>query len=293
MNWRKSLEQLCERNGSLEIALPRYLTHTTSTDGFDESGSSLIWRVRLLELQEDGILIEQPSALGQTIHMDEGIDLVAIMAIGQNRWMFKTRITDHVRYTLNERRKIIAMRVDWPTKVERCQRRNFYRVSTVAISLPTVLAYPVLDAATIWAAEEDSRARMSMSSEALLRGDKLPDAHPVLPEVGPNIEGTLLNIGGGGIGLQVESECNGVVSNHRHFWLQMTLPPVIITPFGVAARLAHTHIDSTQAIYLGMQFDFSHSPQYKKFIIDQICKYVTETQREQLRRHREDMRGEQ
>lgn len=289
-NWHRSLEQLCERNGSLEIAVARhYDDHMNGTGGGD---NNLIWRVRLLSLSDEGIVIDQPSTLGQTIKLEKGLKLVAMMVIGQNRWMFRTEILAHIKHDLNERQRITALRLKWPQKVERCQRRAFYRVSTIALSLPKVLTYPLLDPATVWEAEEDSRARMATAHEALIRGEKLADVRPILPEVGPAFETTLVNIGGGGVGLLAEPDQNGLINRHRQYWLQLSLPPTIPVPFGVQARLAHVHVDSTQHVYMGMQFEFLQSPKYKKFLGDQICKYVTEMQREQLRRHREQHESE-
>jgi hypothetical protein len=289
-NWRRSLEQLCERNGSLEIALLQHAeaaTQNVDDDGQESSARHLIWRVRLLELGKDGIVVEQPSALGQTILLEDDVELVAVIAIGQNRWMFRTRVQNQVRHKLNDRVMLSAISLQWPDRVERCQRRSFYRVSTAALSLPQVQLYSLLDPTTTWAAEEDSRARLAIAAECLIRGDQLPDARPILPEVGPSVQGVLLNVGGGGVGVQVESDCSGVVQSHRQFWLQLVLPPIINSPFGVSARLAHIHMDSAQNFYLGMQFEFGQNPAYKNFVVDQVCRYVTETQREQLRRLRE------
>jgi hypothetical protein len=284
-NWRRSLEQLCERNGSLEIAVAQHVLEGGAEPG--DEGNHLIWRVRLLKLAEDGIIVEQPSALGQTIHLDESLCLVAVIAIGQNRWMFRTTILERTRFQLNDRMKLIALRLEWPEKVERCQRRAFYRVSTVALSLPDVHMYPLLEPGSVWQAEEDSRARSAISQEALLRGDQIPEARPVLPQVGPEVTAKLINIGGGGVGLMAGPEHAALINNHRQYWLQLALPPVLMTPFGVQARLAHTHLDSAQNMYLGMQFEFNQSPSYRQFIVDQVCRYVTEMQREQLRRLKE------
>ncbi len=283
-NWRRSLEQLCERNGSLEIAVAQHFDSQVAGVG---DSNHLVWRVRLLHLDDAGILVEQPSTLGQTISLDAGLQLVAVISIGQNRWMFRTTISEKTRFTLNQRMKMIALRLEWPKKVERCQRRSFYRVATTALNLPNVQLFPLLDPTTVWQAEEDSRARVAMSQDALIRGDQFPNAQPVLPEVGPPIGTKLINIGGGGVGLMAEFEHNSLLNRHRQYWMQLTLPPVLMTPFGVQARLAHTHLDSAQNIYLGIQFEFNQSAGYRSFIVDQVCRYVTETQREQLRRIRE------
>ena len=70
--WRRSLHQIFERNGSLEIAIARYYED-------DNSGQHLIWRVRLLGLSETEVIVEQPMTLGQLIRINKGVEMVAII----------------------------------------------------------------------------------------------------------------------------------------------------------------------------------------------------------------------
>jgi len=80
-NWRRSLQQIHERNGALEITLPR-----ETSDSGDESGwQNLVWRVRILAMHDDEIVVERPSALGVPMNLNDGVKLVAVMPIGQNR----------------------------------------------------------------------------------------------------------------------------------------------------------------------------------------------------------------
>ncbi|MEX2080215.1 MAG: hypothetical protein WEC33_01245, partial [Dehalococcoidia bacterium] len=81
--WRDCLTQLLERNGALEITFPAGAQAVP--------GANVLWRVRLLAMDEETLTVEQPNAAGQTLQLDEGIDLIAVMQIGQNRWMFHTR----------------------------------------------------------------------------------------------------------------------------------------------------------------------------------------------------------
>ncbi|MBT8485144.1 MAG: hypothetical protein KJO43_06160, partial [Phycisphaerae bacterium] len=61
MQWRRCLEQIQERGGAIEIAV----AHA----GDDDDGAHLIWRVRVLALSADEIVVEQPAALGQIVHI--------------------------------------------------------------------------------------------------------------------------------------------------------------------------------------------------------------------------------
>src|SRR6185369_17752701 len=95
-------------------------------------GADLIWRVRIVSLTETEIVIEQPTAAGRNIDLNQNVRLIAVMAIGQNRWMFHTRIIGG-----SPVRGARHLRLVMPTTVERCQRRNFLRISTAELSLPT------------------------------------------------------------------------------------------------------------------------------------------------------------
>jgi hypothetical protein len=287
-NWRRSLEQILERNGALEITLPRLFEG--GGDGGEQDGvwRNLVWRVRILSLSDAQIVVEQPTAMGEPINLRDGVDLVAVMPIGQNRWMFHTRVLGSTRVTLaGGRQTASAVRLAMPTTVERCQRRSFYRISTVGLLMPTVTCRPLLDIATAEAAEVANRTRIQMLTEGGLAGAVGPGERTLLPEAGPAFRASLVNIGGGGAGLMVEPEEAGGMRAHRHFWLEVSLEPHVPAPIGVVGRLAHTHIDSSQRVYAGLAFEFAGGPTHKAFVTDLLCKYVNDLQREQLQRRSE------
>lgn len=277
-NWRRSLEQLHERGGALEITLPRYVDDKGNTlDGSETS--NLIWRVRILELHDDRIVLERPMALGKPIDLQEGVGLVAIIAIGQNRWMFRTTHRGKVDSSIGQGKRVVGITIDAPESVERCQRRNFYRVETIGLDLPRVTCYPLMDTASAPLAEAASRSHF----EAILRGGN-PDAELLLPEVGPKFNATLMNLGGGGAGLLVEPDERQSAETKRNIWMSIDLRPFIPAPICISARQRHTHIDSQQRLYVGVSFEFEGREEHEKFVVDQLCRYVAEVQREQLRR---------
>lgn len=284
-NWRQSLQQILERNGSLEITLPRYV------DGDPEGGETppaqnVIWRVRLLSMTETDLIVEEPMALGHTFHLEDGVELVAIIAIGQNRWMFRTQNLGHASVTLNGRVKVTGLRLRMPSDVERCQRRNFYRVSTVGLTLATVECHPVVDPTTVEVAEAASRVQIEDASHSGVAGriGKGGIESAIMPAVGPMVSATMMNIGGGGVGLIFEPEDRASLEGNRLYWLRLHLQPHIPAPLCVAARVRHTHIDSTQRMYAGLMFEFGSNNAHQKFVVEQLCRYVAQVQREQLRR---------
>ena len=282
-NWRRSLQQIHERNGALEITLP------TVESGNNEDGAwqNLVWRVRILDLTDDEIVVERPSALGVPMTLNEGVKLVAVMPIGQNRWMFHTQMLGGKATQLNRKQTVEGIRLRMPKTVERCQRRNFYRISTTGLMVPNVVCRPLLEIASAQAAEYANRARIQMMLDGQIAGVINEDENAMLPEVGPPFPAKLINVGGGGAGLLVEPEDAPGLHAHAHFWVQIQLTPMVAAPIGLVGRLAHTHIDSQQRVYAGFAFEFNHDQAHRKFVTDLLCKYVNDLQRQQLNRESE------
>jgi c-di-GMP-binding flagellar brake protein YcgR len=282
LNWRRCLQQIHERNGAIEIAVARHYTGS-------EQGSHLIWRVRLLDVSETEVVVEQPMTLGQRIPIRLGVELVAVVAVGQNRWMFSTANVGMHEHRLNDRKSIPAMRLLIPDRIERCQRRNYYRVHTASLNLPDVDLWPLLDPRSVLLAERANE--LQIKGEAGIDiGDCVPDdgdADPAMPEVGPKFRGKLLNLGGGGVGIRVEPGGSQSLLRHKIFWVRFALPPELTVPICSTGKLIHTHLDSTQHVYAGMAFDFTFNPEHQSFVVEQICQYLAVQQRLQLQRRRE------
>jgi hypothetical protein len=285
LQWRRCLEQIHQRNGAIEIAIARAYDE-------NEDGRHLVWRVRVLELTDSEVIVEQPSALGQAIPLNQGVALIAIMAVGQNRWMFNTTNLGLTRFTLNAQKSVAAVRLLMPDSVMRCQRRNYYRVETAALSLPEVETWPLLDPKSVVVAE---RANELLFEQDRQGGDAAPGPRSftvnddsIMPEVGPRFSATLLNIGGGGVGLHILPEHGQTLFRHKLFWLRFSLPPELSVPICASAKLIHTHRESNQCIYAGLAFDFTFNAGHQRFVVDQICRYIAVQQRIQLQRQVHD-----
>jgi hypothetical protein len=278
--WRDCLWQVYERAGALEI----------SVDGgrgnFPDAGPDLVWRVRISSITDDAIFVEQPSAAGHTIPIKPGVRLIGSMSIGQNRWMFQTRALPTPASG-----RTAGLALEMPTNVERCQRRNFYRTSTVELFLPRVECWPLLDPASALAAEVANRAQIMdwMRSRAASgpHAPHLPHAHVpqsepiVLPDVGPKFHGHLINLGGGGAGLLINQVDAAALDHSRYFWLRIDLTPQIPLPLGVTGRMVHTHIDSSHNFYVGIAFEWSFNAGHREFIVEQISEYLAAIQSQQ------------
>ncbi|MEO0483801.1 MAG: flagellar brake protein [Planctomycetota bacterium] len=255
LRWRDCLQQVLERNGGLELSVAR-------PDGDDaEPGSDLLWRVRLIDLRDDAIIVDRPSLAGGAMKFGVGAEVVVVMAIGQNRWMFKTEI-------VGEENAGRALVLRMPEHVERCTRRNFLRVSTAEVSLPRVECWPLLDPTTVIPAERANKVQV-------MTGKPAEDDRLILPEVGPKFTAQLMNVSGGGLGLLVPPEGASALDRSRLLWIRVALQPTIPEPIGMTARVAHTHMDSAQNRYAGCAFEFAFHPEHRDFIVSQLSAYVT------------------
>lgn len=288
-HWWDCLRKIHERGGAIEISVNR---SDQGESGQPASGSDVVWRVKVLGVNRDEILVEPPAAFGRAIDLREGVNLIGAITVGQNRWMFHTRTLgyrDQAGHAGTPQRCLVLAT---PDGVERCTRRAFYRISTADLRLPQVQCWPLLDPASVVPAETANRLQI----EALLAaGSKsLPPTTPspveppepgslLLPEVGPMFKATLVNISGGGLGLRLDRSDAGALERRPHLWLRVDLTPQIPAPLAITARLAHTHIDSSQNVYAGLAFEFAFNPAHRKFAIDLLTGYIDDLIRRQLR----------
>jgi len=261
--WRDSLAQIRDRGAGLEFTL-------ASEDDHDRAGD-LVWRVRLYEFDDDTMLVEHPGALGHAFPIERGRDLIGVISVGQNRWMFRSRVIEVVR----DAGAHPCLRVAMPRGVERCSRRSADRTSLGAIEHPRVDVWPLLDIAGARPIEIASRALIQSRLEH--PGGEHAD-EPMLPEVGAHAPAHLSNIGGGGVGLIIDAEHRSVMDHHAHFWIGIDLRPVVPAPLSMVAKRAHTHADSQGRLCAGMAFDFGRAPEHRAFVLAQIDRFLRHAQ---------------
>ena len=274
-NWKTCLEQIAARGGSLEIAV--------RVDHLLNPGSDLIWRVRLLQVNPKEVVVEHPAAVGRSFKLSLHTDLVVGMTIGQNRWMFSTRVMGARVVKMANGRDTAGLLIALPERVERCSRRAFYRVGTAEFNLPQVECWPLLDPASVLPAETANRVHIQ---ELLAATPKLenagpaqvapsaPDSPAALPAVGPKFHARLLNISGGGLGLVIDPKYQAMVERHSFLWVRVNLGPQIPVPVAMTVRRCHTHTDASQQLYGGFTFDFTFHQAHQKFIVDLFTRYV-------------------
>jgi c-di-GMP-binding flagellar brake protein YcgR len=256
--WRESLHQIYERNGGLEISLKR-------KPGAAE-GPDLLWRVRLMGINDQELLVESPAAAGKSIAMVSGAELVVVMAVGQNRWMFHSKVLESTPG---------GLRLAMPEHVERCQRRDFMRISTAAVNPARVQCWRLLDPASVVAAEIANKGLvLDLENGVHTRPAECDVETMLLPTVGPGFHARLINIGGGGVGLLVDKSEASALDRCRYVWMKIDLRPEIPAPIGLTARLVHVHTDHEQNVYAGLAFEFSFNAGHRDFVVSQIGRYV-------------------
>jgi hypothetical protein len=282
-DWRKLLQQIYERGGAIEFAIAHPERGETDPS-LHATGPDLVWRVKVQELTEAEIGVEFPVTLGREVRIDVGTELVAAIAIGQNRWTFRTHNMGAVS---GRPGSPPGLRLKMPTQVSRSKRRRV-RVDTQTVTLPSVEIWPLLDPKSVIPGERATElAFESWRKGETVDGDGLlSDA--VMPVIGPKFTAELANLGGGGVGLVVDHENAAAVGRHRIFWLRLSLKPEIPVPLCASGKVVHTHIDSSQRTYVGIAFDFSFNPVHESQVADLILEYIDRQQ--ELQRQARDQR---
>lgn len=268
--WRQSLEKIRSRGGGLEFTV----NHPDASD--DPSHKNLVWRVRLIDYNDQELVLEHPGAMGLSFHIEDNTPLIGIMSVGQNRWMFHTKVIGASIFS-DRQGPTKVLKVSMPDKVERCMRRNFDRTSTAQVNLPTVNVWPLLNHASARPIEIANRMMIQQLREQGSTASGSFDPQ-MLPEVGPRFEAKLANIGGGGVGLVVDKDNRSHLDAVQQFWLSINLLPAVPAPLVMVARMAHTHLDSQQNTYAGLAFDFSQSTNHKEFVVREIDTFIRQSQ---------------
>lgn len=262
--WRELLQQIADRGGGIEFSVAR-----PEDANAGESQGDLMWRVRLLHVTDSELLVDMPSAAGQPVHMVSGLELVAVMTVGQNKWIFRTRTIGQAPLFPGSR--ATGLKLSAPEKVERCYRRDFLRVSTAELRLPHVDVWPLLQPSSVVMAEAANKDRIL---EAIRTGTTPAEGSEILPEVGPKFSAQLMNVGGGGVGLLVGKDDAAAAGRTKLCWMRVHLQPHVPLPLGITAKLVHTHLDSGQNLYVGAAFEFAFNPAHREFVVNQIVRYV-------------------
>ncbi len=119
-NWQAQPEQIHQR-ARTEITLPRYIGKTDTgvpTVTEDEPGSAKTSSASASsDMDNASITVDQPMVLGRTIDLKENIN-PSVIAVGQNRWMFRTRVLAVNIEASGGHNAITGLRLKMPTNVD-------------------------------------------------------------------------------------------------------------------------------------------------------------------------------
>ncbi|CAN5710078.1 hypothetical protein BH11PLA1_BH11PLA1_09460 [soil metagenome] len=279
-NWRVSLEQICERGGALELAVRTPADDARGPhiagDASTPAAPDMVWRVRVLRVDENEILVAPPAVAGKSVALAAHLPLLASFVVGQNRWAFRSEVAA-CRPAPAGSGENICFALTIPEHVARCPRRAAARQSTAGFNLPEVALWPVLEPASIAAADEASRALLTRSWVESVAEDSAVDVS--LPVVGPRVTASLLNISGGGVGLMLTPSAASVLERAGLIWAQVSLRPHIPMPLGVTLKRVHSHLESTGEMYFGCALDFTWAPASQTFIAELFTRYMACMQR--------------
>lgn len=224
----------------------------------DDDGPPLIYRSRLFEVTADGaIIVERPSQIIHDKTFGPGDDIELLLMHNGERLVATTTILDtHIRQ-LNPRLRMTCYKLAPGRRPQREQRRAFYRVNVAAVPLEPVV--------------------LCVKADPESNSDNKQDPFVV--------EGQLINLSGGGVGVSVRAKRDvlGVIKRTRSF--DCTAHFDDGQKIEAPVRVAHLSVRGDDLLYLGLELDIEDQTQARA-IQDQLQHLCTEYQRTQLQRRK-------
>jgi hypothetical protein len=281
--WLQTLQHIAQRNGAIEIAtLPGSDCHCARVIQHDSDSFSApthaSWRVRVLSVADDVIVVERPWSVNTTLHFETGQQMTALIIEGSDRWWFATEILEQTRFSLNASKQVIALKLRWPSSVHSAQRRDYFRMDVSSFDLPLITVAPITDTSSCIPAEIACAAQLRKQSPEPAR--LLP-----MPLLGEVFRGHLIDISGGGIGITLPKIAQPILQTLPLLWVNIPLPGHL-TPLVTVVRPTYWRIECAKNLRAGMAFSFLHNPPYEKFITEQMCHLTAHFQRLGLQRRR-------
>lgn len=252
--WYQALRELAARNGSVRVTPMDDLDAAATDPDIEPGATSQTCLTRLLAVGEDeSLTLELPPAPGAAGALRQAAALDVLAHNEGQRLIGRCPVLEQVRYRLNERTGVLALRLGPAQQIYSGQRREFFRAE--------------LDA------DEALPTRLALVEP---RGDE-----PRTP-----IEPKLRNLSGGGMGLLLEqppADPHALIAG-RAYHCRFQLPGDE-KAIDVQAHLIHARPTANKAIYLGMAFLFGNRHEQRN-IQEQIIRFTTALERKRLQRRR-------
>jgi hypothetical protein len=247
--WLETLATLAKRNGAVEL---------TPLEWPDDQGSPPTFRVRVLEMDFETLTVERPASPDAASCVGREAPLRVLAIDGRARWEFLTTVIGATAVPLNPVTRVLALKLQMPTVATSAQRRDHFRASTAGVTLEPALVIA------------------------------LPD-NPAIPVTSlaerPSFPATVVNISGGGIGLDAPQRAAPIVFKFSRFKVWIDLP-TSEQPIEVDASVAHFEPQPGGNSYVGLHFEFGDDDEAKR-IADEVCRFSAWQQRQALSREAE------
>jgi c-di-GMP-binding flagellar brake protein YcgR len=259
-------------------------------------------RVKLLDFNAAGLVVERPERLDVGVYFTRGTRVRVLMPESRRRrfWEFTTTVRDLLslppeqtavgsfdagRPDLSGHQSVHltnesltasatpmrAMALVPPTQVHRAQRRSFYRVAIAGINLLPVQLTPLSEAAS---------PQIGLADNANLHEQVQDTNKTMYAEAGATFHARLVNISGGGIGVEVPRQHAQTAQTANRLSCVMSLPR-LPRPLSVDCVPVHRHLQSDGSLYLGLEMILADAVQRRR-IGDLVCRFTAWHQRQQL-----------
>lgn len=272
--WEQCLTDLNERDGAVEITgLSAHRKSAIDANKSDDQSHHVApsFRVRVLAWRPAGIVVDQPTNPEEAHYFQQGAVVRVLVVDGAARWELITTVTSRIRFQLNENSVVAAIVLSRPHEVNSVQRREFFRVSTAAAKIPPVQLTPVVKIKT-------DQASTSQTPQATQEPQQPFGPEPLLVP----FTGILVNVGGGGMGVEASDDVAFTLSLCRRFKCVVNLPSMD-EALVVDCTMVHLETQAQGMHYLGLRFEVA-SAAARRRVEDQICHFTSWLQRQQLQR---------
>jgi c-di-GMP-binding flagellar brake protein YcgR len=155
-------------------------------------------RARMLEIDDEAVYLEKPQIIGRNVRISVGQAFVGYFTFDDQIYTFPcTVMQSGRRVRLNSRKLVEGLVLSRPDKVDRGQRRQFYRTSLAAVQQPV-------------------RATFQEVRESL--------DEPAPVEHAPWKEATIVDASAGGFGVRVNESNYSQFKIYHNYFVRLTLP---------------------------------------------------------------------
>ncbi len=251
--WRATVESLQARNAPIQVQM------CLDPDSQDVPPS---FRTRLLRCDEEAMWIEPPNAAAMRARFPKGTDLSVLLVEGTQRWECDCTITGSGQYKLNATAQVKALRLSQPRDIRSAQQRDYFRVDLAQGAIEPVMMIP----------------------REPVKGAAMTDATGGAPALPRAFSASVANVSGGGMGVAVPSKLMDGLAHVSHFDCILMLPGRD-DELEISLRLVHLKLLDDNTCYMGLSFELDEETADQA--VEEICRFSTWYQRQQLRRRRE------